>query len=66
MASKKTSKTSKKNSLPPIAAKRLKPFIDRGIANGIFADDSSVVAMFKAKATDADPSRRLLTPSGRL
>ena len=53
MASKKTSKTSKKNSLPPVAAKRLKPFIDRGIANGIFADDSSVVAMFKAKATDA-------------
>ena len=52
MASKKTSKTSKKNSLPPVAAKRLKPFIDRGIANGIFADDSSVVAMFKAKATD--------------
>jgi len=52
MASNKTSKTSTKTNLPPIASKRLKPFIERGIANGIFSDDSSVVAMFKAKATD--------------
>lgn len=53
MASKKNStKTSTKTNLPPVASKRLKPFIERGIANGIFSDDSSVVAMFKAKATD--------------
>ena len=45
---------------PPVAAKRLKPFIDRGIANGIFADDSSVVAMFKAKATDASLKETLI------
>ena len=41
-----------KTNLPPVAAARLKPFIERGIANGIFQDDSSVVAMFKAKASD--------------
>ena len=40
---KKTSKSKAKTNLPPVAA-RLKPFIERGIANGIFQDDSSVEA----------------------
>tara|TARA_R110000803_G_scaffold107958_8_gene176198 strand:- start:2784 stop:4067 length:1284 start_codon:yes stop_codon:yes gene_type:complete len=53
MASPKSNKnTAKKSNLPPVAAARLKPFIDRGIANGIFTDDSAVVNMFKAKAQD--------------
>ena len=52
MASKKKTNAAKKSNLPPVAAARLKPFIDRGIANGIFNDDSAVVGMFKAKAQD--------------
>jgi len=39
--------------LPPTAAKRLAPFIERGIANGIFKDATPVVAMFNNKAQDA-------------
>lgn len=52
MAPKKKTNAAKKSNLPPVAAARLKPFIDRGIANGIFSDDSAVVSMFKAKAQD--------------
>jgi len=52
MASKKRTPASKKSNLPPVAAARLKPFIERGIANGIFNDDSAVVSMFKTKAQD--------------
>lgn len=52
MASNKKSNAAKKSNLPPVAAARLKPFIERGIANGIFSDDSAVVSMFKTKAQD--------------
>jgi hypothetical protein len=38
--------------LPPTAQKRLAPFIERGIANGIFKDPTPVVAMFNNKAND--------------
>lgn len=51
-AKKGSSPKKSKSNLPPVAHARLKPYIERGIANGIFHDDSSVVAMFKAKATD--------------
>jgi len=47
-------KKQNKTSLPPVAEKALRPFIDKGIANGIFKDDKQVVEMFKRKA--ADPS----------
>ena len=52
MAPKKKTSAAKKSNLPPVAAARLKPFIERGIANGIFSDDSAVVQMFKSKAQD--------------
>lgn len=48
MSNKKTAKTA----LPPTAQKRLAPFIERGIANGIFKDAQPVVQMFKNKAKD--------------
>lgn len=64
MAAKKTSKSKAKTNLPPIAAARLKPFIERGIANGIFQDDSSVVAMFKAKASDPSLKETLSSLGG--
>ena len=41
-----------KSALPPTASKRLAPFIERGIANGIFKDETPVVQMFKNKAKD--------------
>ncbi len=47
MSAKKSS-----TSLPPTAQKRLAPFIERGIANGIFKDASPVVTMFNNKAND--------------
>ena len=50
--SKKDFQEQSKDEPPSRSAARLKPFIERGIANGIFQDDSSVVAMFKAKASD--------------
>jgi len=32
--------------------RRLKPFIERGIANGIFVDDSPVITLWRSKAKD--------------
>ena len=32
--------------------KRLRPYIDKGIANGIFVDDSPIVSLWKTKAKD--------------
>lgn len=49
MSSKKSAKT---QALPPTAQKRLQPFIERGIANGIFKDATPVVQMFNNKAND--------------
>jgi hypothetical protein len=54
----------KKNSLPPVAEKALRPFIDKGIANGIFKDDSQVVDMFKRKAQDPSLSDTIATLGG--
>jgi large subunit ribosomal protein L21 len=48
MSAKKTASSQ----LPPTAQKRLAPFIERGIANGIFKDATPVVAMFNNKAND--------------
>jgi hypothetical protein len=45
-------KKTNKSSLPPVAEKALRPFIDKGIANGIFKDDKQVVEMFKRKSQD--------------
>ncbi len=42
----------KKSGLPSTASRRLKPFIDKGIENGVFTDDSTVVNMWRAKAQD--------------
>lgn len=64
MASKKRTPASKKSNLPPVAAARLKPFIDRGIANGIFNDDSAVVQMFKNKAQDPSLKETLQSLGG--
>lgn len=38
--------------LPALAQKRLQPFIDKGIQNGIFSDDAPVLALFKRKAEE--------------
>ena len=46
-------KKSASQALPPTAEKRLRPFIERGIANGIFKDASPVIDMFNRKAADA-------------
>lgn len=42
----------KKSALPATAKKRLKPYVDRGISNGIFADAKPVQEMFWRKASD--------------
>jgi hypothetical protein len=42
----------KKSALPATAKKRLKPYVDRGISNGIFADAKPVQEMFWRKARD--------------
>jgi hypothetical protein len=47
-----SAKKSASTSLPPTAQKRLAPFIERGIANGIFKDASPVITMFNNKAND--------------
>ena len=47
-----SAKKSVKSALPPTAQKRLQPFIERGIANGIFKDEPPVVQMFNNKAKD--------------
>jgi hypothetical protein len=44
----------KAKALPAPAKKRLKPYIDRGITNGIFTDSKPVADMYHRKA--ADPS----------
>jgi len=43
----------KPKTLPKTAKKRLQPYIDRGIANGIFTDATPVTEMFHRKANDA-------------
>jgi len=43
----------KPKTLPKTAKKRLQPYIDRGIANGIFTDAIPVTEMFHRKANDA-------------
>jgi hypothetical protein len=45
-------KKAKKSALPSTASRRLKPFIDKGIANGVFVDDSTVVNLWRSKAQD--------------
>jgi len=42
----------KKNSLPKQAAKRLSPYVQRGIEKGMWEDDSTVVDLFNTKAKD--------------
>jgi hypothetical protein len=49
MPSKTASKTKK---LPKNVQSRLQPYIDRGVQNGIFVDDSPVVDLFSRKAND--------------
>lgn len=41
-----------KSALPKTAATRLKPFIEKGISNGVFVDDSTVVNLWRTKAQD--------------
>jgi hypothetical protein len=43
----------KPKTLPKTAKKRLQPYIERGIANGIFTDATPVTEMFHRKANDA-------------
>lgn len=57
-------KDTKKTSLPPVAEKALRPFIEKGIANGIFKDDKQVVEMFKRKAADASLKETIDTLGG--
>jgi hypothetical protein len=38
--------------LPPAVKKRLAPFIEKGVQNGIFADEKPVVELFKRKAAE--------------
>jgi hypothetical protein len=42
-----------KTSLPKAAAKRLEPFIQRGIDKGMWSDDSTVASIYENKSTDA-------------
>jgi len=42
----------KKSKLPPTAEKRLRPYIERGITSGVFADETPVVELWKRKTTD--------------
>ena len=52
---KKSSKTKgKKMSLPAVAEKRLRPYIEKGISKGIFSDATPVVEMFKRTAKQPD------------
>ena len=39
--------------LPPVAKKRLQPYIERGITNGVFTDASPVVNLWNSKVKDA-------------
>tara|TARA_Y100000004_G_scaffold33510_3_gene35556 strand:- start:3725 stop:5023 length:1299 start_codon:yes stop_codon:yes gene_type:complete len=41
-----------KTGLPAIAEKRLMPYIERGIQNGVFSDAEPVVELFRRKATE--------------
>lgn len=43
---------SKKGKLPANVMKRLAPFIDRGIQNGIFTDEQQVVDLYRRRAKD--------------
>lgn len=43
---------SKAKTLPASVQKRLQPFIDKGIQNGIFSDNQPVVALYRRKATE--------------
>lgn len=43
---------SKGKTLPASVQKRLQPFIDKGIQNGIFSDNQPVVALYRRKATE--------------
>ena len=51
--------------LPPTAEKRLRPFIVRGIENGIFTDETPVVEMFKRKANDPELKETIDSLGGR-
>ena len=42
----------KGKTLPASVQKRLQPFIDKGIQNGIFSDNQPVVALYRRKATE--------------
>lgn len=42
----------KKQTLPASVQKRLQPFIDKGVQNGIFNDDQPVVALYRRKANE--------------
>tara|TARA_R110000782_G_scaffold99508_5_gene185271 strand:- start:2355 stop:3533 length:1179 start_codon:yes stop_codon:yes gene_type:complete len=44
--------TQKGKTLPASVQKRLQPFIDKGIQNGIFSDNQPVVALYRRKATE--------------
>lgn len=59
-----SAKKTAKNALPPTADKRLRPFIERGISNGIFQNDQPVVEMYHRKASDADLKETIDTLGG--
>ena len=43
---------SKKKTLPAAVKKRLAPFVEKGVQNGIFADEKPVIELFHRKATE--------------
>ena len=51
---KKSKQSKKKSGLPPVADKRLRPYIERGLASGIFSDETAVVELWKKTAKQPD------------
>ena len=51
--------TQKGKTLPASVQKRLQPFIDKGIQNGIFSDNQPVVALYRRKATELKDTYRI-------
>ena len=69
-----------KTALPKIAKKRLAPYIERGIVNGIFTDGKPVAEMYQRKANDpslsqtiselggatSEPAQQFITETGKI
>jgi len=57
-------KKSATTKLPETAAKRLQPFIERGITNGIFTDDTVVTKLYYDKAASDELAENVATFGG--